>query len=72
MKTFLINVSDDSNSQKVMQILNDLVDQKLITYQEHSTQAVSPSYEQVEEIIDESELGPYYTEEEAKEILHLK
>jgi hypothetical protein len=71
MKTFLITILNEAESSKVMNVLNDLVEQKLIEMKEPTEEAVSPSDEQVHEIIDESELGPYYTEEEAKDILKL-
>ena len=71
MKTFQITISKEADLQKVMDVLQDLQNQKLIEIKENVGFAVTPSYEQIEEMIDESELGPYYSEEEAKSILHL-
>jgi len=71
MKTFQITISNEADSQKVMDVLYDLQSRNLIEIHEPTVAAVSPSYEQIEEMIDESELGPYYSEEEAKAILHL-
>jgi hypothetical protein len=36
-----------------------------------SKEATPATEEQVQEIIDEAELGPYYSEKEAKKILNL-
>ena len=70
MKTLLVNILNEADTQKVMHILNDLADQKLIEIKQAGN-PVSPSYDQIEEMIDESELGPYYSEEEARNILRL-
>lgn len=71
MKTFQITVLTETDYDKVRQILQDLELQKLIEFKETAHAAAAPSDEQIDEIIDESELGPYYSEEEAKSILHL-
>ncbi|CAG5003402.1 hypothetical protein DYBT9275_03144 [Dyadobacter sp. CECT 9275] len=71
MKTFLLTILPDADSAKIMNILQDLVDQKSIELKTYSQQPVSASEEQIDEMIDESELGPYYTEQEAKDILKL-
>jgi hypothetical protein len=71
MKTFQITITSESDSKLVMDVLQDLQNRKLIEIKQDSQVSVLPSYEQIEEIIDESEIGPYYTQQEAKEILHL-
>jgi len=71
MKTFQITVSNEADMQKVTDVLREMQRQKVIEIHEQTVAPVAPSYEQIEEMIDESELGPYYSEEEAKAILHL-
>ena len=71
MKTINITILDGQDSQKVMQLLQELQNKKLIQIQDNESTPLILSHEQMEEIIDESELGPFYSEEEAKAILHL-
>lgn len=70
MKTYLINIAD-ANSTKVLDVLKTLVDQNLIELKEYNAPAMNASDDQIDEMIDESELGPYYTEEEARRILKI-
>lgn len=47
-------------------------EEELTNQEHHHSEAATPATEeQVQEIIDEAELGPYYSEQEAKKILHL-
>ncbi|WAC11412.1 hypothetical protein [Dyadobacter pollutisoli] len=71
MKTLQITILTETDSEKVMHVLQELQDQKLIEIHEVKTATAPPSYEQIEEIIDESEIGPYYSAEEARAILKL-
>lgn len=70
MKTYLINIAE-ANSEKVLEVLNSLADQNLLEMKVYNTPAVNASDDQIDEMIDESELGPYYTEEEARRILRI-
>ena len=71
MKILEITILKEQDSQKVMQLLQELQNKKLIQIQDNESTPLILSHEQMEEIIDESELGPFYSEEEAKAILHL-
>lgn len=71
MKILEITILKEQDSQKVMQLLQELQNKKLIQIQDNESTPLILSHEQIEEIIDESELGPFYSEEEAKAILHL-
>ncbi|MCF2518821.1 hypothetical protein [Dyadobacter sp. CY351] len=71
MKILKITILKEQDSQKVMQLLQELQNKKLIQIQDNESTPLILSHEQMEEIIDESELGPFYSEEEAKAILHL-
>ena len=71
MKTLKITILAELDSQKVMLVLQELQNQKLIQIHSNESTPLILSHEQMEEIIDESELGPFYSEEEAKAILHL-
>jgi hypothetical protein len=76
MKTFHIKAVKDSDQELVLKILETLERKGMIVFQEHNADA-SPKKstpatdEQVQEIIDEAELSPYYSEKEAKDILNL-
>ena len=75
MKTYQIKVLADSDIEMVKNLLNDLVHKGTIEFSEagiaETEEAEPASEEQIQEIIEESELGPYYSEKEAKEILNL-
>ena len=72
MKTYQIKILADANQEMVTGILEDLSQKGFIEYTEEAEEeAVPASEEQVQEIIEEAELGPYYSEKEAKEILNL-
>lgn len=69
MKTFQLTILKDND--EVLRVLNELVAKQLIEFKETTDDVVAPSEDQVQEIIDESELGPYYSEKDAKDILNL-
>ena len=71
MKTFQLTILKDKDVDQVMNVLSGLVIVGMINVKENAVSAVAPSYDQVEEMIDESELSPYYSEEQIKDILHL-
>jgi len=71
MKTLKITILTEQDYQKVTLVLQELQNQKLIQIHSNESTPLILSHEQMEEIIDESELGPFYSEEEAKAILHL-
>ena len=71
MKTFQLTVLMEKDTDKVMYVLSGLVVAGMISVIENVEIGTIPTYEQVEEMIDESELSPYYSEEQIKDILHL-
>ena len=76
MKTFQLTVLMEKDTDKVMYVLSGLVVAGMISVIENieidaTPTGVAPTYDQVEEFIDESELSPYYSEQEVKNILHL-
>lgn len=75
MKTFKITVQQEANHIKVMELLQKLALEGIIEYQEStgddSQEPHAATENQVQEMIDEAELGPYYSEKEAKQILNL-
>ncbi|MCF0053257.1 hypothetical protein LXM25_24515 [Dyadobacter sp. LJ53] len=76
MKTFHVEVMNESEEELITKILENLKQKGMINFfEDHndaaSNKPVSASEEQVQEIIDEAELGPYYSEKEAKNILNL-
>lgn len=76
MKTYRVKAVRESEEQLVLEILQNLQRKGTIVFEEEhpekSAKAATPATEeQVQEIIDEAELMPYYTEQEAKKILHL-
>ncbi|WP_149239960.1 hypothetical protein [Dyadobacter sp. 32] len=72
MKTFKINLVEDFKYDKLIAALQSLADEGIIVFEETNENEPEPATEdQVQEIIEESELGPYYTEKEAKDILNL-
>lgn len=71
MKTFQLTILTEKDADKVMNVLNGLVVAGMINLTENVENAVAPNFDQVEEMIDESELSPYYSEEQVKDILHL-
>ncbi len=71
MKTFQLTILTEKDADKVMNVLNGLVVAGMINMTENVENAVTPNFDQVDEMIDESELSPYYSEEQIKDILHL-
>lgn len=71
MKTFQINILSENDVDKVLNVLKGLVHADLIEIKNYNDIAVSPSNDQLEEIIDESELSSFYTPEEVRDILHM-
>ncbi|MCE7040649.1 hypothetical protein [Dyadobacter sp. CY312] len=76
MKTYQIKVLADRDETTVSDILTDLANKGIIEFsagapQQTENKRQEASEDQVQEIIEESELGPYYSEKEAKDILNL-
>ena len=75
MKTYQIKVLADSDIEMVQNLLSDLKQKGTIEFSEatltETKEAEPASEDQVQEIIEEAELGPYYSDKEAKEILNL-
>lgn len=71
MKTFQLTILTEKDSDNVMNVLNGLIVTGMINLTENSDNAIAPNFDQVEEMIEESELSPYYSEEQVKNILHL-
>jgi len=73
MKTYRIKAVRESDEEQILNVLQDLQKQGVIVFEEEhpSKESTPATEEQVQEIIDEAELGPYYSEQEAKRILHL-
>ena len=74
MKTFLVKVLRDADQGMVTAMLKKMAAEKTIEFEEtilNFSEPESATEDQVQEIIDESELGPYYSEKEAKDILNL-
>lgn len=71
MKTFQIKVLAETEQESVENLLRELAAKGAIEFQENQDEPTPVTEDQVEEIIDEAELGPYYTEQEAKDILKL-
>jgi hypothetical protein len=79
MKTYRVKAVRETEENLVLDILQNLQRKGTIVFEEEhfegksnrSKEATPATEEQVQEIIDEAELGPYYSEQEAKKILHL-
>ncbi|SDF00813.1 hypothetical protein SAMN04487996_108186 [Dyadobacter soli] len=80
MKTYRVKAVRESEEQLVLEVLQNLQRKGTIVFEEEqdgkqawtSPKAATPATEeQVQEIIDEAELIPYYSEQEAKKILNL-
>jgi hypothetical protein len=76
MKTFHVKAIKDSDDNLAEQILITLKNKGMIDFWEinpanNTEPAKAATEEQVQEIIDEAELGPFYSEKEAKDILDL-
>ena len=76
MKTYQIKILTETEQENIENFLNDLALKGTIEFDEINVsqddqKSVPASEDQVEEIIDESEIGPYYSEKEAKDILNL-
>tara|TARA_R110002124_G_scaffold286055_1_gene465795 strand:+ start:105 stop:314 length:210 start_codon:yes stop_codon:yes gene_type:complete len=69
MKSYQLNIlSEDS---QVFEILNELVSKNQIQLHEIKKQSISANDQQIGEMIEEAELGPYYSKKQAQEILNL-
>jgi hypothetical protein len=79
MKTYRVKAVRESEEDLVFETLQNLQRKGTIVFEEEHAEAdatrpkatTPATEEQVQEIIDEAELIPYYTEQEAKKILHL-
>ena len=77
MKTYQIKILNDTEQKSVENILHELVQKGTIEFneltvpQEENAKPHAATEDQVDEIIEESEIGPYYSEAEAKDILKL-
>ena len=76
MKTFQIKVLAETDQELVENILRDLANKGTIEFSEgnfsqENNKPHAATEDQIDEIIDESEIGPYYSEKEAKDILKL-
>ncbi|MCE6992410.1 hypothetical protein [Dyadobacter sp. CY323] len=76
MKTFQVKIIKQSESEVIEKVLQNLQLRGFITFEEtnpsESSEETTPATEeQVQEIIGESELAPFYSEKEAKDILNL-
>lgn len=76
MKTYRVKTVGKSDTELVENVLRSLQQKGIIVFEEENA-AGSPketapaTEEQVQEIIDEAEIGPYYSENEARKILNL-
>ncbi|PWJ57224.1 hypothetical protein CLV98_108144 [Dyadobacter jejuensis] len=71
MKTYQLNILVDKEEHNVLELLDQLVDKNIIQVQKVGRTMVAANEQQIEEIIEESELGPYYSDKEARAILNL-
>lgn len=76
MKTYLVRTARQSDEELVLNILRSLERKGIIVLEEEGSpgsakNSAPATEEQVQEIIDEAELGAYYSEEEARKILNL-
>lgn len=75
MKTYQITILADTEVENVTKLLSDLAKKGIIEFSEgnvsEKNEPVNATEDLVQEIIDEAEIGPYYSDEEAKKILNL-
>lgn len=76
MKTFRIKILNDETEGHVRQLLAELEANGSIQLSEDQWEPTSDrrtevSENQAQEMIEEAELGPYYSEKEAKDILKI-
>ena len=76
MKTFQVKITRQSETEVIEKVLENLQLRGLIEFEEINNagrfdKTTPATEEQVQEIIDEAELAPYYSEKEAKDILNL-
>ncbi|MDQ6477960.1 hypothetical protein [Dyadobacter sp. LHD-138] len=71
MKTFQINILSEIDTEKVMTVLDGMVQAGLIEIKNYNWTGVAPNNDQLDEIIDESELAPYYSAQEVRDILKM-
>lgn len=74
MKTYRVKTVGKSDTELVESVLRSLQQKGIIVFEEENTgpkETAPATEEQVQEIIDEAEIGPYYSESEARKILNL-
>ena len=75
MKTFQVKVLAQNNEETVINMLTELANKGIIEFEDGSDskpeKSVPVSEDQAQEIIEESEIGPYYSEKDAKDILNI-
>ena len=75
MKTFQVKVLAQNNEETVISLLTELANKGIVEFHEGTESAenksVPVSEDQAQEIIEESEIGPYYSEKDAKDILNI-
>ena len=71
IKTFQINILSDNDTEKVMTVLNEMAQTGLIEIKNYNWAGIAPNNDQLDEIIDESELAPYYSAQEVRDILKM-
>jgi hypothetical protein len=73
MKTLKVIITDADNEKKVVDLLQKLQSENAILFQEitRGNESEPATEDQIQEMIDEAELAPYYSEKEAKKILNL-
>ena len=75
MKTLQLKILAVKDEEMVTTLLNDLVQKGVIEFSAVSdyqlNKSTPVSEDQAQEIIEESEIGPYYSEQDAKNILNI-
>ena len=75
MKTLQVKILAVKDEEMVTTLLNDLVQKGVIEFfavSDYQLNKSTPvSEDQAQEIIEESEIGPYYSEQDAKNILNI-
>lgn len=71
MKTYTITILQADAENDITAALTQWQSSGRIRFSENHEAAEPVSEEQAQEMIDEAEIGPYYSEEEAKKILKI-
>ena len=77
MKTFSITILSDEVEAEVINVLQDLSEKGKINFSEEAdanqaeTEPKPVSEDKAQKMIEDSEIGPYYSEQEAKDILKI-